>query len=99
MLEPTDIEFKKVPEEVFAVLGEDSSLRFHIKCPECDFGKDVPHTFLGKKVRCPKCEHDFTAEWGSLVEAPAGNAVEDATSKADQTPNVAKSAADETTTE
>lgn len=64
-LEPEDIEFKKVPAEVFEGLAEDKSLRFHIDCPKCDHGKDVPPNFLGQRVRCPKCEHDFSADWGS----------------------------------
>jgi len=68
MLEPEDIEFKKVPREVFDDLATNESLRFHIECPECDYDKDVPHKFLGRSVRCPKCDHDFAAEWGALVE-------------------------------
>ncbi len=67
-LEPEDIEFKKVPNEIFDILATDESVRFHIECPECDFSKDVPATFLGESLRCPKCEHDFKAEWGSLVK-------------------------------
>ena len=68
MLEPDDIEFKKVPAEVFENLEADESRRFHIECSECDYTKDVPQKFLGQSVRCPKCENDFTADWGSLVE-------------------------------
>lgn len=68
-LEPEDIEFKKVPSEVFDKLSSDDSLRFHIACPNCEHGKDVPHKFLGQSVRCPKCEHDFSADWGSLAKA------------------------------
>jgi len=67
ILEPEDIEFKKVPEKVFDDMASDESLRFHIACPECDFGKDVPKDFLGKSVRCPKCKYDFTTDWGALV--------------------------------
>ncbi len=70
-LEPEDIEFKKIPSKVFDDLTTDESLRFHIQCPHCDFGKDVPPPFLGQSVRCPKCEHDFKAEWGSLVQETA----------------------------
>lgn len=66
-LEPEDIEFKKVPAEVFDELATNENLRFHIECPECDFGKDVPDEFLGQSVRCPKCDYDFDAEWGALV--------------------------------
>ena len=68
-LEPEDIEFKKIPAEVFDGLAEDKSLRFHIDCPKCDHGKDVPPNFLGQRVRCPKCEHDFSADWGNKVAA------------------------------
>jgi len=68
MLEADDIEFKKVPSEVFDGLAENESLRFHIDCPECDYSKDVPHDLLGRSVRCPKCDHDFTADWGAMVE-------------------------------
>jgi hypothetical protein len=67
MLEPQDIEFKDVSLEVFAEVTEDGPLRFNIECPKCDHGKDIPTKFLGQKVRCPKCESDFTANWGTLV--------------------------------
>ena len=67
-LEPEDIEFKKVPSDIFDNLATDKAIRFHIECPECDFSKDVPPAFLGESLRCPKCEHDFKAEWGTLVK-------------------------------
>ncbi len=73
-LRPEDLEFKKVPAEVFGRLSTDQTLRFHIKCPECEHGKDVPQKFLGRKVRCPKCTHDFDANWGTLVAEDAGSA-------------------------
>ena len=68
-IEPEDIEFKKVPSDVFDVLSKGDAIRFHIECPECDYSKDVPHKFLGRSVRCPKCEHDFDVEWGALARA------------------------------
>ncbi len=77
-LEPEDIEFKKVPGEVFDDLASDDTLRFHIECPECDFVKDVPPNFLGQSVRCPKCDHDFKAEWGSLVKKSAETEADEA---------------------
>jgi hypothetical protein len=67
MLEPQDIEFKNVLPEIFAEVTEDSPLRFHIECLKCQHGKNVPTKFLGQQVRCPKCEHNFVAEWGTLV--------------------------------
>ncbi|QEG32960.1 AAA family ATPase [Bythopirellula goksoeyrii] len=66
-LEPEDIEFDGVPIEIFSKLKEDGTLRFHIVCPNCSHGKDVSTKFLGQGVRCPKCEHNFSADWGSLV--------------------------------
>ncbi len=75
-LEAEDIEFKKVPDDVFERSADDESLRFHIECPECDFDKDVPHTFLGQSVRCPKCDHDFNADWGSITHTEDGAADE-----------------------
>ena len=38
-------------------------------CPECSHISKAPGSFLGKKVRCRKCEHDFTAEWGEPAPA------------------------------
>lgn len=73
MLEPQDIEFKDVPLEVFVNVTDDSDLRFHIECPACKHGKDAPTKFLGQKVRCPKCEHNFSADWGTLVASTNGN--------------------------
>lgn len=67
LLEPQDIEFKGVPLEVFVDIVENSPLRFHIECPSCKHGKDAPTRFLGQKVRCPKCDHEFQAAWGTLV--------------------------------
>lgn len=67
VLEPEDIEFKKVPAEVFEGLGDNQTLRFHVGCPECQHGKDVPYKYLGQSLRCPKCSHDFDANWGSVV--------------------------------
>lgn len=68
MLEPEDIEFKKVPDHVFEVLEAKDPLRFQIECSECDFSKDVDMTFLGKSLRCPKCKNDFDADWGALIK-------------------------------
>ena len=67
-LEPADIDFKEVPIEVFAELSEDGPLRFFILCPGCTHGKEVPAKYLGLSVRCPKCELDFKADWGSLAK-------------------------------
>jgi hypothetical protein len=67
LLEPQDIEFKDVPLEVFVDIVDDGPLRFHLECPSCKHGKDVPTKFLGQNVKCPKCDHEFNAAWGTLV--------------------------------
>jgi SpoVK/Ycf46/Vps4 family AAA+-type ATPase len=67
LLEPQDVEFKDVPLDVFLEVTEESTLRFLIECPACKHGKDVPTKYLGQQVRCPKCEHNFAATWGTLV--------------------------------
>jgi SpoVK/Ycf46/Vps4 family AAA+-type ATPase len=67
-LEPGDVQFKKVPAEVFACLEDCQSLRFYIECPKCRHEKDVPCDFLGQQLRCPKCETEFAANWGTRVE-------------------------------
>ena len=45
-LEPDDVAFADCPPEALAPLADDK-LRFHIECPQCDHGKDVPQKFLG----------------------------------------------------
>lgn len=65
-LEDDDIHFAKVPVEFFDKL-DDPSLRFHLTCPECEHGKDAPLRFLGESVKCPKCSHEFEADWGEVA--------------------------------
>ena len=76
-LEATDIEFTNLRAELFENLPEDESLRFHIECPQCDFTKDIAQAYLGQSVRCPKCEHDFSADWGALVKENASGSGSD----------------------
>jgi hypothetical protein len=67
---PEDIEFEDTPPEALAPLN-DPKLRFHIECPQCEHGKDVPQKFLGEKVRCPKCKQEFDAAWGEIARPAA----------------------------
>jgi hypothetical protein len=69
-LHADDVEFIDCPAEPFAELADDA-LRFHISCPHCQHGKDVPVEFLGQTVRCPKCKRGFIAEWGDVVSGQA----------------------------
>jgi SpoVK/Ycf46/Vps4 family AAA+-type ATPase len=67
MLDPQDIEFKNVPAEVFQKLDSHGELLFHMSCPQCQHGKDVPISYLSRGVRCPKCKHSFSANWGRII--------------------------------
>lgn len=65
-LEADDIEFQKIPGEQLEILRR-PALELHIECPKCRLSKRAPHTFLGERVRCPRCEQCFVAEWGELI--------------------------------
>jgi hypothetical protein len=65
-LEVGDIEFPTIPAVAFEELDE-SLLKLHLICPDCLHTKDVPMEFLGKRVKCPKCQAGFEADWGELV--------------------------------
>ena len=69
---PEDVEFEDTPAEALAPLA-DEKLKFSIECPKCDHDKDVPQKFLGEKVRCPKCNEEFTAAWGEIAEMKKAN--------------------------
>lgn len=78
-LEGSDIEFKKIPSEVFDGL-DNKALRIDLACPECEHAKATPREILGKKVKCPKCQKLFKAEWGAILPLTAAN-VEKAANK------------------
>lgn len=73
LLEADDIEIKGLPAELELEMADDGPLRFRIACPQCGHASKSRGSFLGKKVRCPKCHGDFTADWGEPVtEGTAG---------------------------
>src|SRR6476660_2676722 len=67
LLETDDIEFSGLPAELKLDPKELEAYRFHVVCPNCSHTNKARGAFLGKKVRCPKCEHDFVADWGEPV--------------------------------
>lgn len=67
-IEADDIEFTCVAASAVQRFGDDGPWRFKLKCPKCTHESKAPGSFLGKKVRCPKCRADFTAEWGEVVD-------------------------------
>jgi Holliday junction resolvasome RuvABC ATP-dependent DNA helicase subunit len=66
-LEADDVRFEGVAEDLLAGANDVSS-RFRCACPGCRHESKAKAALLGEKVRCPKCEHDFVAEWGEVVE-------------------------------
>lgn len=66
-LEADDVEFSEVPRDIFQRLEGGEAMRFLLRCLHCGHGKDVPMTYLGRCVRCPKCRKEFLADWGKLV--------------------------------
>ena len=66
-LEPDDIEFRSLNGELKAKLADSEREKFQITCPECEHGNAVPHEFLGRNVRCPKCKKEFAADWGEVL--------------------------------
>ncbi len=64
LLEADDIEFTGLPPGFKLDASDDGPWRFHVTCPKCGQSSNSRGSLLGKKVRCPKCRHDFVAEWG-----------------------------------
>jgi len=67
-LEADDVHIEGVPAELLASACDDARWRFRTACPGCAHESKARGSFLGKKVRCPKCEHDFLADWGAVEE-------------------------------
>lgn len=65
VLHSQDVEFSKVPDSIFDNLKEQ---QFTVTCPGCENASRVPTRFLGNRVRCNRCQHRFTAEWGNPCE-------------------------------
>jgi SpoVK/Ycf46/Vps4 family AAA+-type ATPase len=65
LLDAADVAFADLPAET--ILDADDNCRFSVPCPKCSHISKAPGFYLGKRVRCRKCEHDFTAEWGEPV--------------------------------
>jgi hypothetical protein len=91
-LEPVDVVIHDCPPEVLAAL-DDAKLRFHLDCPSCKHGKDVPPKYLGQAVKCPKCKKDFVAEWGEVVEAKSSNSLPNPATQNPVTPRSAEGSA------
>ena len=60
--EPEDIIFNGLPEEAVhdEVLLE---LKFRIACPKCESTTAAPSKYVGRKIKCKKCEGSFKIDW------------------------------------
>jgi SpoVK/Ycf46/Vps4 family AAA+-type ATPase len=67
LLESEDVEFKELPKGMMLETADDGPWRFRVVCPECGHTSKSRGSYLGQKVRCPKCEHDFVADWGEPI--------------------------------
>lgn len=69
LLEPDDIFFNELPPDIVLDTSDDGPWRFRVICPGCKHTTKARGSFLGQKVRCNKCQHEFTAEWGEPVKS------------------------------
>ncbi len=62
-IEAQDIVLEDVPNNHWdQVAGE--AVQFLIECRGCKDSTNIPAKYLGRKVRCKRCETRFVAEWG-----------------------------------
>ncbi|MEN1679648.1 MAG: AAA family ATPase [Planctomycetota bacterium] len=69
-IEACDIEFASAPATLFKAI-EDSKITVRLRCPACERISKAPAEFLGRRVRCNKCEKKFLADWGEIT--PVGD--------------------------
>jgi hypothetical protein len=65
-LEPEDIVMEGVPAAVWSELERDG-LVFRLSCPSCRHTSRLAHAHLGCKVQCRRCNHEFVADWGEVI--------------------------------
>ena len=62
--ESADIAVDSVPSK-FWESCRPASTRFAVRCVGCQTASVIPANYLGRLVRCNKCEHQFVAAWGN----------------------------------
>ena len=67
-LQAEDVEMPRVPVAAWASLNDEKQ-KYLVACPGCDNESRMPQKYLGRRVKCKKCEHRFTADWGQPVAA------------------------------
>jgi hypothetical protein len=66
-LEAEDLHMADVSAELLQSSCDDERWRFRVVCSACGHESKCRGSFLGRKVKCPKCDQDFMAEWGDTV--------------------------------
>jgi tellurite resistance protein len=65
-LQADDITLPGVPDAVWNTLDDPQRL-FTVICPSCSDSSPLAQRYLGRRVRCRKCNHKFTADWGEPI--------------------------------
>jgi SpoVK/Ycf46/Vps4 family AAA+-type ATPase len=67
-LHESDVALDEIPGSYWNELDHER-VQFSITCQGCQDVTQVPSNFLGRKVRCKKCDTRFVAEWGEPINA------------------------------
>jgi SpoVK/Ycf46/Vps4 family AAA+-type ATPase len=66
MLEPEDIVLSGVAPSVWNIL-DSKKLQFRVQCPGCKQPSRLPQEYLGQRVVCQRCKHEFQGDWGEIM--------------------------------
>jgi SpoVK/Ycf46/Vps4 family AAA+-type ATPase len=67
VLDPSDIAMSGVPASVWSELDQPDRT-FILRCPSCGDDSPLAQQYLGRRVRCRKCDHTFEADWGEVSD-------------------------------
>ncbi len=67
LLEHEDIHLDGLPQGTVLDAADDGPWRYRVHCPGCKHTTKARGSFLGQKVRCNKCNHEFAADWGEPI--------------------------------
>ena len=65
-IQPDDVQIDELPAEFWQPL-ENGEVLFAIRCEGCGETTEAPPKYLGRKVRCKRCQTKFVAAWGDPV--------------------------------
>jgi SpoVK/Ycf46/Vps4 family AAA+-type ATPase len=66
-LQPADIVMDGVPADAWKNLENDNRY-FRVACPGCQQMSRLPQRLLGQRVQCKRCQKEFPADWGEVME-------------------------------